>query len=392
MEPKKTILLVTHELSRTPSLRALLRAARTIREDFGASAVLLSPEGGPMRPDFEEAGAFVLVRPAAFRRAEPFLQYLTAACDNVIINGACSIPFIPLYAPFCKRLHWWLHETEHAFSAALRRRVPETYLAKLAKMPFSVWCASPRIFPSARSLGRPEKLLACGIPEEEEREEAPAFPKARGKLTFLMAGNIREDKGRHIFVNAVGLLPEALRKRAKFLIAGDFPADSPYARSVFDAAAKFQEILIRPETFGDAPDCLNCYGEADILVSAPPPAEPAEPDDPMPLAVTRALMFGMPCIVSDAVGHALLPEAKDVLNIVPAGDAGALSAAMRAFIENPARTAAYRDKARRTFEQYFSVRGFAARLGELLEQDHIYIASPEAGSGRLHPSVSRCPA
>jgi glycosyltransferase involved in cell wall biosynthesis len=356
LESKNNILLVTHELARTGAPRALLHMAQTIRREFGASPVILSPSDGPMRPAFEQAGAFVLVHPTVFRQTDSFFQSFASSCSAVIVNGIGSTGFLLHNASSCKRLHWWLHETTRSFDAYIRPYWGKD-LAGLAGIPFSVWCGSPQSLSLARVFGRRGELLLYGIPEEEG-EAAPALPKPRGEPTFLLAGTVQPRKGQDIFVKAVGLLPEAARKKARFRIIGDHePTELSYAQSVAEAAAKFPEITLLPNM--PLQELLAHYREADIPVSA-------SLDDPMPIVITYGLMFGMPCIVSDAIGHALLPEAKDAVDVVPAGNAEALSAAMRAFIENPGRMEDYRDRARRVFEQYFSMRGFAARLGELL--------------------------
>jgi glycosyltransferase involved in cell wall biosynthesis len=351
------VLLVTHELSRTGAPQALLQMARVLQKKFAVTPVVISPTDGPLRAAFEETGMHVIVYKTIFSLSYDInLKNFIYLFNIVIVNSMVSLNFIINHAMVCKHLYLWLHETEMSFNLHMRKFF-KNYISQLRMLRFSVWCGSVYSHSLAEVFGKKGDLLLYCI----DKHVLPEKAEHAEEMIFLIAGSIDARKGQHVFIKAVELLPAELRSKAKFYIIGSpGNANSKYAKNIFTTAGKFREIIMLPNM--PLQELLSYYSKAHVLVSA-------SFDDPMPIVVTYGLMFGMPCVVTDAVGHAAILKNGQDIDVVPVGDAAALSANMRSYIEHPEYLAKFGDSPCRAFDKYFSVQGFTANLRKLLGEE-----------------------
>jgi glycosyltransferase involved in cell wall biosynthesis len=145
---------------------------------------------------------------------------------------------------------------------------------------------------------------------------------ADGEVVFVFSGKLVPKKDPLLIPSALRLLPEAERAQFHVIVAGDGELRAPFEtelRGVIGERAHFFEFLNQSE-IGRA------YSMADYLIL---PSKRGA-GETWGLVVNEAMQFGLPTIVSDAVGcHPDLVSDGATGWVFPAGSADALAAAMR---------------------------------------------------------------
>jgi len=352
------ILLVVPEYSNTGVPHAVLYLARALYILYGVKPVVIASKDGPLREEFEQEGCLAIVDPLLLN----YSNYSSEACnfirrfDRVIVTSITSVNFIRYFRGIGKRLTWWLHEAETGFSAT------SDVNADLQLMFAScdeIWLGSPLCKPFALQYTSQEKLhlLIYGCPDTA----LPHSPDKSGKMVFSIVGTVDLRKGQDIFLDAIGRLPEVLRKKAIFRIIGS-PSPShaglAFYKQLCDAAAQIPEVVLTSSMPYERLQAF--YAETDVFVCA-------SRDDPMPIVITHGLMSSKACLCSSAIGQAeLLADMKDGL-IFTTESAEALSKKIAWALQNPNELAALGMAGRAVYEKYFLMESFAQNVGYLLQ-------------------------
>ncbi len=347
------ILLVTHQFSRTGAPRAVLFLAKALFRLHGVRPVIISPSDGPMRDEFEQEGFATVVDPQLFS----YQSYSFGACnfvagfESVIVTSLSSYAFIRYFRGIAKHLSWWIHETESGFSSF---GVMASDLALLFAACESIWLGSPLCIPYASQYASRAKLrlLLYGCDDTA----TPHRPLENGKLVFSVIGSVEPRKGQDVFLNALGCLPDELRRKAVFRIIGSplgFADSQAFYKKIQATAGRYPEVELIPDV---PPDRLQAlYSETDVVVS------PSR-DDPMPIVITQGLMFSAVCLCSSAIGHAqLLEDGKSGL-IFATGSAEMLAEKMTWAILNPDALNSIGKAGRETYEKSFEMDGFMENI------------------------------
>ncbi|WP_269542451.1 glycosyltransferase [Cerasicoccus fimbriatus] len=153
------------------------------------------------------------------------------------------------------------------------------------------------------------------------KTKPPFFgPGSQRNLTLGGCGIIAEWKRWEIILEALGLLPDELRTRVKFIHIGD-PLDEAISR---DYAQKLRSLVEQHklenivEWRGHQNDVNDFFSEIDLLV------HPAE-NDPFGMAVVESLFAGAPVLASDSVGAADLIKPPENGLTFPTNDARQLA-------------------------------------------------------------------
>lgn len=169
----------------------------------------------------------------------------------------------------------------------------------------------------------------------------------RIRISFLAA--VTGPKGAVDFVRAIEMLPESVRVRASFVIAGN--RDGNFAEDYGLVAAAVERLraqgtAVSLEGVVDAAGKARFFGATDVFVL------PSHREG-QPLVLLEALSAGC-AVVSTTVGG--IPEtithAEDGLLVTP-GDTEALAGTLRELIEDPARTAALGERGRARWERCY---------------------------------------
>jgi len=353
-----SILLVTHEFSRTGAPYAALYLARALVACCGIRATILSPEEGPLRREFEQEGFVTLIDGSWSGEGDPppELREWVSRFDRVIVNSLAAFRFIERFRGQARRLTWWIHETAVGFDT-VATMTPD--LSALFCVCESLWLASPLCFPLAERYAPPEKLhlLLYGCPDRA----LPHRPHPSGKTVFLLVGSVERRKAQDLFLDAIERLDVELRGRALFHIVGSPLPNNPDSTLFWLRMRSRVTRLPQVRLFGNMPlQRLHAlYSEADVIVSA-------SRDDPMPIVVTEGLMHAKVCLCSSAIGQAkLLEDGKDGL-IFASESAEDLARKLAWVLQHPAELPAIGRAGRAVFERYFLPSAFADNLGKLL--------------------------
>lgn len=355
------VLLVSHEMSLTGAPLMLLYAARAIRES-GGFPVVVAPEDGPMRAEFQRAGIAVIID-ASLRDNHFLFERFARNFDLALVNTsvlqgvAAQLSAIPIL-----RTVWWAHESELLAST-------------LKDLPAIAWehvrliCVSDY----ARGFlppGMTADLLRYGIPDAapaSARAPAPGAP-----LTFVVSGTIEPRKGQDLLVEAVALLPPAIRAECRFVLSGKlWEPHREYWNGILARMSDLPQI----EFLGllDHGSNLDMIGAADVLLCC-------SRDESVSIVVMEAAMLSKPAIISDRVGAAefLAPDARFVFE---SGNAAALAAQIREAHARRHDLPRMGAAARRDFERRMTFDRFA--------QDLLAILSEEAGIGARQATETR---
>jgi glycosyltransferase involved in cell wall biosynthesis len=176
------------------------------------------------------------------------------------------------------------------------------------------------------NLGNADLMLDQG--EIREPGPRPTGLSTTGRLV-LMIGRFEEWKGQHVFVDAVGHLPDELRSAHVFaMIGGSAPGkEAYYERVTAEANALGIQVLGQRD---DIPELLRA---ADVSVHC------STTPDPFPGVVIESLLAGAATVAAAAGG---VPEiiTEDSMGILtPPGDAARLAETLRSLLtsETPPR-------------------------------------------------------
>jgi glycosyltransferase involved in cell wall biosynthesis len=354
---KSKILLVIHEFSRTGAPYAVLYLAQALYSLYGIRSLVIAPKDGLIREEFEQAGFPTVVDPLLFK----YQSYSSEACDfvtafeRVIVTSLSSFKFISYFRGIGKHLTWWVHETDVSFNTFAKNAVD---LALLFAACEAIWLGSPLCFPLAGKYTTTDKLhqLLYGCADKA----VPHRPHQSGKMVFTVFGTVAPRKGQDVFLEAIELLPDALKQKAIFRIIGSSFTDARaiiFYKNVRAKAALIPEVECIESMPPD--QLIAFYAETDVLVSA-------SREDPMPIVVTEGLMFSKVCLCSSAIGHAqLLEDGKNGL-IFAKESAEELSQKMAWILNNPTEMAALGIAGRKVYEKHFLMSAFVSNVGNLM--------------------------
>lgn len=333
--------LLSTDLALGGTAIALFHMAKALKKQ-GHSIVFASMMDGPLRARVTELDIPVIIdanmQLATMRETEWISGFRLVLCNAVnyyifLSERDLSVPVV-----------WWLHDSSFFYDGVdgeVLQKIPQENLTVLSVGPV------------------PEKAIRGIRPEMPVEELLYGVEDTAGtagkKVCFVTIGHIEERKGQDILLQAVRLLGKRERERAVFYLVGQ--DTSLLAGKVREEAADMPEIIMTGPV-GREEIGWMLWG-ADVMVC------PSR-EDPMPTVTAEAMSYGVPCIVSDAVGTAgYIKEGEDGL-IFESEDAEGLAEKIRWCIEHRDRLEQMGKNARRIYERYFSMNVFEKRLMEIV--------------------------
>ncbi len=345
------LLFVSHDLSLSGAPLILWEMAKWCKAR-GFFVVVMSPEDGPMRSRYCDAGIPVVVDPLVMKEHPSFTEF-AREFDAVVASTIFGAPVIRAAKRAGIPHLWWVHEG----------RVAEDYLGADPGMRTALADAEMIIAPDRRSAqvyqpltDRPVRVLTYGIPDPRG-EIKPRAARTEG-IEFLLLGTIENRKGQRVFIEAVRHLPDEVRARARFRIVGR-AHDQGLTAEVKTAAAQIENLTYE-ESVPHA-EALALIAATDVMVSA-------SLDETGPLILIEALALGTP-ILSTRVGAVAehLTEGEAGIFVEP-GDAAGLAAAMERLVREPALIDQLAGNARRAYEGHFAFDRFGREFVDLLRE------------------------
>lgn len=174
---------------------------------------------------------------------------------------------------------------------------------RLARQFDRILIISDHIMRAFRAEGYPDRLLTMvhdGVDLAALRSRAVSTPEEMrqglgvppGRTVATMVGNIREWKGQHVVLEALGRLPPELRDRVFLLVVGDGDSpELPYFRHLLEMREKYglEEVVRFLGTRRDVPDLLSA---SDVAIHA------SVLPEPFGLVVVEAMAMGVPVIAA----------------------------------------------------------------------------------------------
>lgn len=349
---RKKILLLSQDMTLGGPAIALFYVAKVLAE-HGYRVVFASMLDGPLRERLLEINIPVIVdvnlQIETMEDADWTNHFSVLFCNTInfhvfLSKRNAAIPVI-----------WWLHDSAFFYHGIKRDK-----LRSIDTHNLKVYSVGPV----------PEKAMYDFLPElsierliygvndsvggidhirktkESERKE---------KVIFVTIGYIENRKGQDILVEAIRLIPDEIRKKAKFYLVGQ--NSSTFAQNLIEKIKDIPEVVVTGTV--DRKGISEILDYADMMIC------PSR-EDPMPTVVAEAMMARVPCIVSSATGTAEYIESGINGYVFQCGDARYLSEEIMGCILHDEKIPTMGINARSVYEKVFSMRVFEKKIVELL--------------------------
>ena len=335
----KDVLFISHELSLTGAPRMLFYAALAVKSD-GGFPVVVAPQDGPMRAEFERAGITVIID-ESIASGHFLFEGFARNFDVVVVNTIVLHPVVKQLSNIdILKTIWWLHEAQSL----------EIYLRQYSQIRADhvrILCVSDYA-QSFVPASYKSDVLYNGVPKLQRvlclKEETDLF-------TFILVGTIESRKGQDIFVEAISLLPESIRSACRFLMAGNLSeANKPYWNQVMDKANHIKEITYLGLL--DHKKLLDETERSDVVVCA-------SRDEPFSLSTIEAAMLAKVTILNENVGTAAVFKHKESCLMFDSGSSESLAEQMIYAFENKKRIKEMGQAAMRVYESELTIEQFS---------------------------------
>lgn len=177
------------------------------------------------------------------------------------------------------------------------------------------------------------------------------------KICFVTIGYIEERKGQDILIRAIRRLPDEYRARAVFYLVGQ---DSSMMAQQMRIEIKNMPEIIMTGTV-DREGIKKILNNADVMIC------PSR-EDPMPTVAAEAMMYSVPCILSDAAGTA--EYVRDGVDgfIFPNESVEELSIRIQWCLDHNQELSKMGSRARQIYEEHFSMKAFEKNLLDIVNK------------------------
>lgn len=337
-------LLGSHDLSLSGAPRIVLEMARAlVSRDY--HVVVVAMGGGPMRAEFEAAGAVVLidVRP---RAGSAYLRKLAESAQLAITNTVACAPLAQIWSKHVP-LIWYLHEVSLLQQEIARDRV---------RMPLGaaaeVWAGSELSAAIARTARPDVRVFPYGV----DPLSAGPLQAIGDYLRVGVFGSVEPRKGQDLALAGLAALDPHERGAIRMRLFGRV-LNRDFAESVRAQVEDLPEASLGGEL--DTQSYRRAMSEVDAVLV------PSR-DDTLPLVSIDALSAGRLLLLTQSVGTSdWLEDGRDAL-IEPETDAAAIARLLRRALEVRPLAGTMGSAARARFEEHFSrdafLRTFYSRI------------------------------
>lgn len=210
---KQTILLLSHQMSRTGAPVALFTMAKVLKKEY--NVVFASVEDGDLKDDLLQEDIPVVVMSGYWNRRVIFKSF-ARKFDKVIVNTVLNFPAIMILDGMDLPVYWWIHEHENYFSYG-RGEIPN--IAQLDDN-IHVWAVGEYVKRVIqKEFSYDAEILYAGILNESDNcdvgKKDIGYP-----LHFVVVGTYGLEKGQDVLVRAYEILPEEVRKQVRITFIG----------------------------------------------------------------------------------------------------------------------------------------------------------------------------
>lgn len=376
---RPTVLLVSHEASRTGAPILCLSLARLLKDRFNVAILLL--KDGPLTPHFTKSCVRLAV---ANRGAGADLRSLMWSLDAeafkvdvAIVNSIVSYPVLAYlehlkvpslmliheYAAYCKPSHPFDHVVQ--FSGKIVFSAPTTKsnaIEEIGELPI---LTQSLVLPQGQCVAETD---ACDDAEAaaEARLIAQALQKDEASVVVVGAGSVNLRKGVDVFIQCAA----QLRKKAPHIdfrfvwVGGGYEPDKDQGYSVYlHEQVKRSGLADRFNFLGEVADIQAVYDRADVFLLT-------SRLDPLPNVGVDAICNGLPIFCfSDASGIAdiLIQEGYADELVSPYMDTDAMAAQVLAVAGTASQREALKHRLHASSQKVFSMSRYAQVIGDEAE-------------------------
>jgi glycosyltransferase involved in cell wall biosynthesis len=376
---RPTVLLVSHEASRTGAPILCLSLARQLKDRFNVAVLLL--KDGPLTPHFTKSCVRLAV---ANRGAGTDLRSLmwsldaqTFKVDAAIVNSIVSYPVLAYlghlkvpslmliheYAAYCKPSYPFDHVVQ--FSGKIVFSAPTTKSNAIEEIGDLPILTQSLVLPQGQCVAETDARDDAEA-AAEARLIAEALKRADGSLVVVGAGSVNLRKGVDVFIQCAA----QLRKKApqidfRFVwVGGGYEPDKDQGYSVYlHEQVKRSGLADRFNFLGEVADIQAVYDRADVFLLT-------SRLDPLPNVGVDAICNGLPIFCfSDASGIAdiLVQEGYADELVAPYMDIDAMAAQVLAAASTPEKRAALKRRLQSSAQKVFSMSRYAQAIGDEAE-------------------------
>lgn len=346
---KKTVLIITHELSYTGGALAAFYAALSLKGK-GFGVVIATKKANQY-----------LVNEIVNKNITVFTQELIEYCEWEQINWIEQFDYVIIntlrLGTLIKELVgrkpvlWWIHESKAEYEyldSNVMRSIDgmdiKTYV--VSDVALHTFC---QYFQNLSA-----KILCYGIPDNSFIKTIHAI---KDKTVFAVIGTIVSIKAQDIFLKAIALLTQEERDKSEFLIIGACQVESKYGSSVLQQIKNIPEVKWLGELTRE--EIEKAYRNIDIVVV------PSRQES-MSIVMTEAFMHGKIGIASDVIGIAEYIKDGENGLIFKSEDIRGLAEKMSWILHNKEKLCSISVNARQTYEKYFTLEIFGNKIEKIL--------------------------
>lgn len=376
---RPTVLLVSHEASRTGAPILCLSLARMLKDRFNVAVLLL--KDGPLTPHFTKSCVRLAVANQGagtdLRSLMWSLDAQTFKVDAAIVNSIVSYPVLAYlghlkvpslmliheYAAYCKPSYPFDHVVQ--FSGKIVFSAPTTKSNAIEEIGDLPILTQSLVLPQGQCVAETEPCDDAAA-AAEERVIAEALKRNEGSVVVVGAGSVNLRKGVDVFIQCAA----QLRKKApqidfRFVwVGGGYEPDKDQGYSVYLHEQVKRSGLVDRFTFlGEVADIQAVYDRADVFLLT-------SRLDPLPNVGVDAICNGLPIFCfSDASGIAdiLIQEGYADELVAPYMDIEAMAAQVLAAASTPEKRAALKLRLQSSAQQVFSMSRYAQAIGDETE-------------------------
>ncbi len=341
-QQEKKVMLICHELTRNGVSVVLMHVARILKT-MGYRPLMSALLEGELVEELQENDIDYIPQINMLYGGRVFAELIQEM--EFVIVGTIGIADVAWrIAQTDVPIVWWIHESNdkdfHDFPIVIRDNVHYYAGGKRVVECFKKYYHQTSI----------ENMLYC-LPDN-------LIEKETGDHVFRIGiiGLIYPRKAQDIFVEAVKKIPDEKKVGITFEIVGKY----------LEPVINLSEVLRTNSTIkyiGEMSQWeLNCYYAGLNLLICP------SRDDPMPVVVTQAMQYGIPCIVSDQVGQSEYIIDGENGFIFPSEDVEILKEKIIYCIENRDNLKKIGTESRKIYEKYFSENAMEERLWKIIRR------------------------
>lgn len=345
----KRIALLSTDLAFGGTAIALFHLAKALQKN-GYPVIFASMIDGPLRETLRQCGIPVIVdsnlQLATMKETAWLAGFRMVVCNAInyylfLSERNTEIPVI-----------WWLHDSEFFYDG-----VDRDILRGIVRDNLKVFAVGPVPAKAIHAIDPDVSVRTFLYGIEDTAGEDPVQKEKDAPLCFVTIGAVEERKGQDILIRAIGLLKKEIRKKALFYIVGK--NTSLMAGLIAEAAKEFPEVILTGAVDRRKIDeILRC---ADVMIC------PSR-EDPMPTVAAEAMMYRVPCILSDAAGTAAYITEKENGILFASEDVEELSEKVAWCVNNRDLLGVMGERAREIYESRFSMQVFEKKLLEIVDE------------------------